>query len=212
MGTTSGHMVYVVDDDSSVRTALARFFKSSGLNVRTFPSAETFLKVKTPADVAACLVLDVKMPGITGIELQEELQRREAGLPIVFISGYGTLPVAVKAMRRGAIDFLEKPLDSQALLGAVTRAIERAAQRASTRALTEELIRRYRSLTRREREVFAEVIRGSLNKQIALRLGIGEKTVKVHRARVMRKMQAGSLADLVRMAVTCSSFLENDVY
>jgi FixJ family two-component response regulator len=204
-------MVYVVDDDSSVCTALARFLKSSGLNVRTFPSAETFLEVKTPADVAACLVLDVKMPGISGIELQEELQRRQAGLPIVFISGHGTLPMAVKAMRRGAIDFLEKPLDSQALLSAVTRAIERAAQRASTRAVTDELIRRYRSLTRREREVFAEVIRGSLNKQIALRLGIGEKTVKVHRARVMRKMQAGSVADLVRMAVTCSSFLESSV-
>ncbi len=204
-------MVYVVDDDYSVRTALARLLKSSGLNVRTFPSAETFLEVKTPAGVVACLVLDVKMPGIGGMELQEELQRRQAGLPIVFISGYGTLSVAVKAMRKGAIDFLEKPLDSQALLGAVTRAIERATQRASTRALTDELTRRYRSLTRREREVFAEVIRGSLNKQIALRLGIGEKTVKVHRARVMRKMQAGSVADLVRMAMTCSSFPESSV-
>jgi FixJ family two-component response regulator len=202
---TSRQKVYVVDDDSSVRTALSRFFKSVGFEVRTYSSAEAFLEEEVAPDAPACLVLDMKMPGISGTQLQEELHRRGAALPIVFISGYGTLPVAVQAMKGGAIDFLEKPLETRALFEAVSQAIERASEGASKQTLRDELTRRYRLLTGREREVFGEVTKGKLNKQIAVQLGTTEKTIKVHRARVMRKMQARSVADLVRIAVELSA-------
>jgi len=191
--------VFVVDDDTSVRTALKRLIKSLGFKVETFDSAQAFLK-HGPHDGPACLVLDVRMPGMSGIELQEQLTSAGLGMPIIFITGHGNIPMSVKAMKAGAVDFIEKPFEDQKLIDAINIAIKKSKKFRTKQAELKDIQRRVDSLTPREHEVFILVVSGMLNKQIAFDLGMSEKTVKVHRARVMGKMKAKSLADLVRMA------------
>lgn len=191
--------VYVVDDDETIRRALERLVRSVGLEVRSFASAREFLALESPAG-PACVVLDVRMPGPSGLDLQQELARTGRGIPVIFMTGHGTVPMTVRAMKAGAVDFLEKPFDDQVLLDAVQRALERDRHALDERGVLDELRRRLASLTPREREVFERVVRGLLNKQIGAELGASEKTIKVHRGRVMRKMRARSVADLVRMA------------
>ena len=191
--------VFVVDDDTSVRTALKRLIKSLGFKVKTFDSAQAFLK-HGPHDGPACLVLDVRMPGMSGIELQEQLTSAGLGLPIIFITGHGNIPMSVKAMKAGAVDFIEKPFEDQKLIDAINIALKQNKKFRTEHAELKDLLRRVDSLTPREHEVFILVVSGMLNKQIAFDLGRSEKTIKVHRARVMDKMKAKSLADLVRMA------------
>ncbi len=192
-------IVYVVDDDRSVLKSLARLIKSVGWAVQTFGSAQEFLDSEF-LDHPGCLVLDIKMPGVTGLELQERLAAVNCTLPIVFITGQGTISASVKAMKAGAIDFLEKPFDEDTLLEAIRLAIikdEEKRQKSNEIAAIRE---RLEKLTPREREVFQLVVTGLLNKQIAYRLGVTEKTVKVHRAHIMQKMEARSLANLVHLS------------
>ncbi len=191
--------VFVVDDDPSVRGGLARLFKSVGLAAEAFASAREFLG-RAPIEGPACLVLDVRLPELSGLDLQEELARAGVAIPIIFITGHGTVPTSVRAMKAGAADFLEKPVDEQELLDAVRRALEQDRRARQEQAEAAERRRRLESLTPREREVLSYVAAGWLNKQIAAELGTSEKTVKVHRARVMEKMKVVSLADLVRAA------------
>lgn len=202
--------VIVVDDDPSVQRALNRLLMTNGFARRVFGSAKEFLADDKPSPAAGCLVLDVEMPGLDGLELQAELQKRGFRLPIVFITGHGTVPMSVEAMKQGALDFLQKPFDSRSLLDVIRKAIEQSRQRSSEESECRDLELRFLTLSTREREVFRLIVKGLLNKQIAFELGIVEKTVKVHRARVMEKMQANSLAELIRMAETlrlppCSS-------
>jgi FixJ family two-component response regulator len=193
--------VFLVDDDASVRRALARLIKSAGHQVQTFSSAQEFLATSgTVAEKAGCLVLDVRMPGLTGIDLQRELQSKNCNLPIVFITGHGDIPMSVKAMKAGAVDFLPKPVKDTVLLGAIEQAMIRASRNRVARQEVEDVQERVESLTAREREVMPLVARGLPNKIIAFELGTVEKTIKVHRARIMRKMRVRSLADLVRLA------------
>ncbi|MGD9105730.1 MAG: response regulator transcription factor [Desulfobacterales bacterium] len=191
--------VFVVDDDTSIRTALKRLIKSLGFKVKTFDSAQAFLK-NGPHDGPACLVLDVRMPEMSGIELQEQLTNTGLGMPIIFITGHGNIPMSVNAMKAGAVDFIEKPFEDQKLIDAINTAIKKNKKFKTEQAEIKDLQQRVDSLTPREHEVFILVVSGMLNKQIAFDLGMSEKTVKVHRARVMDKMKAKSLADLVRMA------------
>ena len=197
--TENEPIVFIVDDDDSVRKSLARLITSVGLKVETFSSANAFLK-RDSYDGIACLVLDIRMPGLSGLDLQTELAKAERTLSIVFITGHGNISMSVQAIKAGAVDFLEKPFEEQDLLDAVHLAIQK--DRAAKEKLAElrEIQERVESLTPREREVFALVVTGMLNKQIAFEMGISDKTIKVHRARVMQKMQAESLADLVRLA------------
>ncbi len=197
--------VFVVDDDTSVRTALKRLIKSLGFKVETFDSAQAFLK-HGPHDGPACLVLDIRMPGMSGIELQEQLTYTGLGMPIIFITGHGNIPMSVKAMKAGAVDFIEKPFEDQNLIDAINVAIKKNMKFRTEQAEIKDLQQRVDSLTPREHEVFILVASGMLNKQIAFDLGMSEKTVKVHRARVMQKMKAESLADLVRMAEKVSQY------
>ncbi len=192
-------IVFLVDDDASVRKALARLLKSNGFQVETFASAEEFLKYQRP-DASGCLVLDLHMPGVNGLELQRRLNQAGAGLPIIFITGHGDIPSSVEAMKAGAADFLPKPFDNAGLLNAVRQAVARDREGRKGRAEVAEIRRRAESLTPREREVMELVVTGLLNKQVGKRLSVTEKTVKVHRAQVMSKMEAHSLAELVRMA------------
>jgi FixJ family two-component response regulator len=192
-------MVFVIDDDPSVRKALGRFMKSVGFRVELFASAEKFLQQPLP-DVPACVILDVHMPGLSGLDLQHTLAERAAHLPIVFITGQGDIPMSVGAMKAGAVDFLIKPFNNQDLLAAVQQAIVGHARARQAEADLAEIRHRAESLSPREREVMARVVSGKLNKQTGHELGVTEKTIKVHRGRVMRKMGAGSLAELVRMA------------
>jgi FixJ family two-component response regulator len=192
-------VVYVVDDDPSVGKALERLLRSAGHEVRTFTSALEFIEGRELA-VPACLVLDLNMPGLNGLELQEYLADKEISLPIVFITGYGTVPESVKAMKAGAFDFLQKPFSDSDLLSAISHAIETDCRAKQDHEQLKELRERLKILTPREYEVFRLVVTGMLNKQIAFQLATVEKTVKVHRARVMTKMGAQSLADLVRFA------------
>jgi FixJ family two-component response regulator len=191
--------IFVVDDDRSVRTALKRLIQSLGFQVETFDSAQAFLEHGSH-DGPACLILDVRMPEMSGIELQQQLTRVGLGMPIIFITGHGNIPMSVKAMKAGAVDFIEKPFEDQKLIDAINLAIKKNKKFRTEQAEIKDLQRRVDSLTPREQEVFILVVSGMLNKQIAFDLGMSEKTVKVHRARVMDKMKAKSLADLVRMA------------
>jgi FixJ family two-component response regulator len=191
--------VHLVDDDPSVRRALTRLLRAAGLEVASFGSAEAFL-ASPPPEGASCAVLDLRMPGLDGLALQEELQRRGIDMPLLFISGHADVKSTVGAMKRGALDFLEKPVSDTQLLDGVRRALERDRVRRLERGDRATLDARLARLTPRERDVFALVAAGLLNKQVAGELAITEKTVKVHRARVMEKMEAGSLAELVRLA------------
>ena len=191
--------VYVVDDDASVRKSVGRLLRTAGLQVEVFASADEFL-AHPPSDESACLLLDLKMPGRNGLELQEALVAARKPIPIVFVSGHGDIPASVRAMKGGAVDFLTKPYSVEELLEAVERAMAKDKRDRREQAQVTELESRARALTPREAEVLRLVVRGLLNKQVAAELGISEKTVKVHRARVMQKMRADSMADLVRMA------------
>jgi FixJ family two-component response regulator len=197
--TAADAMVFVVDDDGGVRESLKSLIRSVGLRVETFASAQDFL-LGTRPEVPGCLVLDVRLPGLSGLDLQKRMAEVELDIPIVFISGHGDIPMSVRAMKAGAVEFLTKPFRDQELLDAVQQAIERDRNAREQRAEIAELRSRYRRLTPREREVMALVATGLLNKQIAGELGTSEASVKVHRQHVMEKMKAGSLAALVRMA------------
>ena len=191
--------VFVVDDDVSVCVALSRLIRTAGLQVETFGTAEECLNSDRLKD-AGCLVLDVHLPDLSGLELQAKLTELGLDLPIVFITGRGDIPMSVRAMKAGALEFLTKPFDDQRLLDAIEQGIARCQRAREHDEQLLELQRRYQSLTPRERQVYALVVRGLLNKQIAGELGTAEKTVKIHRGQVMRKMEAASLPDLVRMA------------
>ena len=191
-------IVYVVDDDESVCRAIARLLRASGLDVETFRSAAAFLE-HSPPEKAACLVLDIRLPGASGLDLQTALAEAGREIPIVFITGHADVPTSVKAMKGGALDFLQKPFNDQDLLDCVHRAVARNRVQRAEQSERATLQRRLDTLTPREREVLLQVVTGKLNKQIAGDLGIAEKTIKVHRGRVMDKMQANSVAELVRM-------------
>ncbi|HTM07855.1 MAG TPA: response regulator transcription factor [Verrucomicrobiae bacterium] len=191
--------VFLVDDDASVRKALTRLLRSAGYDVKAFASAREFLD-NAQDEGPACLVLDIRMPGLSGIDLQRELQTANAILPIIFITGHGDIPTSVKAMKAGAVDFLPKPVKDHDLLTAIEQALARSARQRAERADLEDIQSRIDSLTPRERQVLEHVVVGQLNKQVAYDLGTVEKTIKVHRARVMGKMGVKSLAELVRLA------------
>lgn len=192
-------IVFVVDDDASVREAVKKLIASVGLRAETFGSTGEFLNSKR-VEAPACLVLDVRLPDVSGLEFQRELAEKDIQIPIIFITGHGDIPMTVRAMKAGAVEFLTKPFRGQELLDAIQEAIARDRAAWARRAQLAEISARYESLTAREKEVMALVVQGLLNKQIAAELGTGELTIKTHRGRVMEKMRADSVADLVRMS------------
>jgi FixJ family two-component response regulator len=192
-------IVYVVDDDASVREALGNLFRSVGLRVEVFGSAPEFLRSKLP-DVASCLILDIRLPLLSGLDFQVDLAEADIHIPIIFMTGHGDIPMTVRAMKAGAVDFLTKPFRDQDMLDAVTAAIERDRISRVEAKIRSDLKARFVTLSAREREVMALVTAGLMNKQIAAEIGIAEITVKIHRGQIMRKMAAKSLADLVKMA------------
>jgi FixJ family two-component response regulator len=199
MPAESSPVVFVIDDDASMRSAISRLLRAVGIDVQTFSAAQEFLSGEL-ADVPGCLVLDVRLPGLSGLDLQKEMVARGIHYPIIFVTGHGDIPMSVQAMKAGAVEFLTKPFRDQDLLDAITQAIARAGTARSQRAELDELHKRFDLLTPRETEVMTLVVAGMLNKQIAVSLRASEKTIKVHRGQVMRKMQADSLASLVRMS------------
>jgi FixJ family two-component response regulator len=191
--------IYVIDDDRSVRDALSSLFRSVGYKVQLFESTSEFIQAKR-LDANSCLVLDIRLPGVSGLDLQSHLNREQIQIPIIFMTGHGDIPMSVRAMKAGAVDFLTKPFRDQDMLDAVTRAIEADRTRRSALQATSGVRERFAKLSPREREVMTLVTRGLMNKQVAGELGLSEITVKLYRGQAMRKMGAGSLADLVRMA------------
>ncbi len=192
-------VVFVIDDDPSLRKALSNLFRSVGLRAEVFGSAQELLQRELP-DVASCLVLDVRLPGPSGLDFQAELAKANIRIPIIFMTGHGDIPMTVKAMKAGAVDFLTKPFRDQDMLDAVVIAIEHDRKRREGEKIVADLRARFETLTPRERDVLALVAAGLMNKQIAAEIGLAEITVKIHRGHIMRKMGARSLADLVRMA------------
>jgi FixJ family two-component response regulator len=192
-------IVFVVDDESAVGVSIKRLLHSVGLEARHFTSASEFLRAKRP-DAPGCIVLDVRLPDLSGLDLQQELAKANVDLPVIFVTGHADIPMTVRAMKAGAVEFLTKPFREQELLEAVQRAISRHRQILDQRASMRVLQSRYELLTPREREVFPMVASGLLNKQVAAELNASEKTIKVHRGQLMQKMEAHSLSDLIRMA------------
>jgi FixJ family two-component response regulator len=192
-------IVFVIDDDASLRNALTNLFRSVGLRAEVFASAPELLQSKLP-DVPSCLVLDVRLPGLSGLDFQAELSKANIHIPIIFMTGHGDIPMTVRAMKAGAVDFLTKPFRDQDMLDAVAAAIERDRERRKEEKVLSEVRSRFASLTPREQEVLALVASGLMNKQIAAEIALAEITVKIHRGNIMKKMSARSLADLVRMA------------
>jgi FixJ family two-component response regulator len=197
--STKGPIVFVVEDDASMRRALSNLFQSVGLEVELFGSASEMLKSQLP-DISSCLVLDVRLPGLSGLDFQTELAKANIQIPIIFMTGHGDIPMTVRAMKGGAVDFLTKPFREQDMLDAVLAAIERDRKRREADKILVDLQTRFEALSSREREILAGVSSGLMNKQIAAQLGLAEITVKIHRGHIMRKMGAKSLADLVKRA------------
>src|SRR5262249_33138727 len=204
---TRGPLIFVVDDDPSVRSSLKFLLSTVGLQAETFESADRFLERKPP-DVPSCLVLDVRLPGLSGLDFQRELLARNIRIPIVFLTGHGDIPMSVRAMKAGAVEFLTKPFRDQDLLDAVRVAVDRDRSRREEQKEMADLKRRFDSLTSREQEVISLVVVGMLNKQIAAQLGTAESTVKVQRSRAMEKMHAASLAELIKMIEKVKAPLE----
>ena len=194
-------IVFVIDDDASMRRALINLFQSVGLRVQVFSSASEMLQSKLP-EAASCLVLDVRLPGLSGLDFQTELAKAKIHIPIIFMTGHGDIPMTVRAMKGGAVDFLTKPFRDQDMLDAVGAAIERDRKRREVEKIVAHLQALYETLTPREREILALVASGRMNKQIAAQLGLAEITVKIHRGHITKKMHARSLADLIRMSET----------
>lgn len=203
--TISDAVVFVVDDDSLVRDSLGQLIKSVGLTTETFSSAQAFLDRDLP-DKPSCLVLDIRMPGLSGLDLQDNLVKKGISIPIIFITGHGTVPMSVKAMKAGAMDFLQKPFEDQELLDLIHHAIKQNRQARLEQAEIIKIKQRIKSLTSREHEILVRVTAGTLNKQIACDLKVSENTVKTHRARIMRKMEVESLAELVRATEKASIY------
>jgi FixJ family two-component response regulator len=191
--------VFVIDDDASVRKSLSRLLRSLGFEVETFASAELFLE-RDPYDGVGCIILDIRMPGLDGIGLQDQLSKADYSMPIIFITGHGDIPMSVRAMKKGAVDFLPKPFDDGELLQAVRRAIEKDIQAKAEREEVNRIQNQMQQLTPREIEILRYVISGRLNKQIGFKLGIAEKTVKIHRGHIIEKLHVSSVADLIRLA------------
>jgi len=199
LATPAERIVFVIDDDVAMRETLSSLFRSVGLRVELFGSAREFARINIP-ETASCLVLDIRLPGVGGLDFQAELANADIRIPIIFMTGHGDIPMSVKAMKAGAIDFLTKPFRDQDMLDAVVKALERDQKRRDSEKVVSELRVRFDSLTSREREVMAMVVDGLLNKQIAGKLGVAEITVKIHRINMMRKMKARSAINLVGMA------------